>query len=186
MNFSDQQTAVMSITNTTVSNNLSYMAGGILNLADNSISELTILASTISSNTAACTECTGGLRNVFDYFGSGMAIATLTGSIIANHPEGDCYSNAPVNNNGYNIIEDGGYFCGSTVDGDPGLGPLQDNGGPTLTHALLEGSPAINAIPTGSCMVSVDQRWVMRPIGAGCDIGAYEYGFLLYLPLVLR
>jgi hypothetical protein len=62
-------------------------------------------------------------------------------------------------------------------DEDPMLGPLQDNGGPTETHALLAGSPAIDA---GSCEaadadIETDQRGVERPQGEACDIGAYEY-----------
>jgi hypothetical protein len=54
---------------------------------------------------------------------------------------------------------------------DPRLGPLQDNGGPTPTHALLPGSPAID---TSSACPATDQRGVTRPQGAGCDIGAFE------------
>jgi hypothetical protein len=67
------------------------------------------------------------------------------------------------------------------------LGPLQDNGGPTETHALLPGSPAIDAIPPAECTydddgdpgtppvpLATDQRGVARPQGAGCDIGAFE------------
>ncbi len=61
---------------------------------------------------------------------------------------------------------------------DSKLGPLQNNGGPTLTMALLPGSPALNV---GSCVdangspVLVDQRGLPRPQGGGCDIGAYEF-----------
>jgi hypothetical protein len=54
------------------------------------------------------------------------------------------------------------------------LGPLQDNGGPTFTQALLPGSPAIDAIPLVDCTLTEDQRGVARPNGNGCDIGAYE------------
>lgn len=56
---------------------------------------------------------------------------------------------------------------------DPKLGPLADNGGPTLTMALLPGSPAIDA---GSAVgaPATDQRGVARPQGPGVDIGAFE------------
>jgi hypothetical protein len=58
---------------------------------------------------------------------------------------------------------------------DPLLGPLQNNGGPTLTHALLAGSPAIDAVPLADCSgVTDDQRGVLRPQGPACDIGAFE------------
>ena len=56
---------------------------------------------------------------------------------------------------------------------DPRLGPLQDNGGPAKTHAILSGSPAIDAAANATCP-STDQRGTSRPKGAACDIGAYE------------
>jgi len=67
---------------------------------------------------------------------------------------------------------------------DPLLGPLADNGGYTETMALLPGSPAIDAGII--CMVGTDQRGVARPIGLGCDIGAYEAPMWLFLPLIMR
>jgi hypothetical protein len=54
---------------------------------------------------------------------------------------------------------------------DPKLGSLQANGGPTKTHALLTGSPAINK---GSTTLATDQRGVSRPQGAADDVGAFE------------
>ena len=56
---------------------------------------------------------------------------------------------------------------------DPQLGPFADNGGPTLTMALLPGSPAIDA-GTVLGAPATDQRGVPRPQGAGVDIGAFE------------
>jgi hypothetical protein len=57
---------------------------------------------------------------------------------------------------------------------DPKLGPLQDNGGATLTHALLPGSLAIDNADDGAAP-STDQRGVARPQGAASDIGAFEF-----------
>lgn len=63
---------------------------------------------------------------------------------------------------------------------DPQLGPLQDNGGPTETHALPSNSPAIDAgdpdgcLDAGNDLLLTDQRGATRPQGAACDIGAYE------------
>jgi hypothetical protein len=60
------------------------------------------------------------------------------------------------------------------------LGPLANNGGPTMTHALLAGSPAIDQIPpfTNSCGVppsfNQDQRTDVRPFSTNCDMGSYE------------
>jgi hypothetical protein len=63
------------------------------------------------------------------------------------------------------------------------LGPLQNNGGPTQTHALLSGSPAIDAGNPAGCtddigghILHTDQRGVFRPLGTACDIGAVEDG----------
>jgi len=55
------------------------------------------------------------------------------------------------------------------------LAPLTNNGGPTKTHALVRGSPAVDAIPSADpgC-TGTDQRGVARPRGAGCDMGAFE------------
>jgi hypothetical protein len=55
------------------------------------------------------------------------------------------------------------------------VGPLADNGGPTLTMALLPGSPAIDAADTAAAPPT-DQRGFPRPFGAAADIGAFEYG----------
>jgi uncharacterized repeat protein (TIGR01451 family) len=64
------------------------------------------------------------------------------------------------------------------------LGPLADNGGTTQTHALLPGSPAIDAVTSctriSQSVITVDQRDIARPQGAACDIGAFESrGFTL-------
>jgi hypothetical protein len=61
---------------------------------------------------------------------------------------------------------------------DPKLGPLADNGGPTLTMALLPGSPAIDAGNT-SLAPATDQRGFSRPAGLAADIGAFEYGSVM-------
>ena len=63
---------------------------------------------------------------------------------------------------------------------DLNLGPLADNGGPTETHALVEGSVAIDVIPAEDCVdaddqpLTTDQRGYPRPVGDGCDVGAFE------------
>ncbi len=64
--------------------------------------------------------------------------------------------------------------AGNTTD-DPMLGPLADNGGPTPTHALLDGSSAIDA-GINQDAPPVDQRGVPRPQGKAVDMGSYESG----------
>lgn len=77
------------------------------------------------------------------------------------------------------VIEYGAlpYHPSDLVGVDPRLGPLTNNGGPTRTHALLTGSPAINAIATGTPdLPTTDQRGFSRPFGSGFDIGSFESG----------
>ena len=71
------------------------------------------------------------------------------------------------------VLEGSSLTCWSASDGDLLLAPLADHGGPTQTLALLEGSPAIDAV-VGDCGVAVDQRNVDRPQLVACDIGAFE------------
>jgi hypothetical protein len=60
------------------------------------------------------------------------------------------------------------------TDGDPALGALADNGGPTQTMRPLPGSPVIDAIACTDAPAT-DQRGVPRPQFVQCDIGAVEY-----------
>jgi hypothetical protein len=113
----------------------------------------------------------------------------------------DCAKNTGdvIISQGYNRLEvpgTGGWSCGSSfaaagdITGqDPLLGPLQDNGGSTPTHALLEGSPAIDVgDPAFTPPPAYDQRGpgFPRMIGGRIDIGAYERGLSAYLPLVVK
>jgi hypothetical protein len=102
---------------------------------------------------------------------------------------------------GFNLIETttppcaiSGNTSGNVTGMDPLLGPLQNNGGPTKTQALLKGSPAIDAGQTpcldssNTLVLTTDQRGFARPFGAQCDIGAVEYYplKLVFLPLIDR
>ena len=82
---------------------------------------------------------------------------------------------------GYNLSSDdgGGYLTGpgDQINIDPLLGPLQNNGGPTFTHALLPGSPAIDAgDPNFTPPPSTDQRGCPfdRVFNGRIDIGSFE------------
>jgi CSLREA domain-containing protein len=102
--------------------------------------------------------------------------ATIVNTIVFNGLQGDCAG--AITSLGYNLDGDG--TCGLSATGDwpgsnPLLGLLTNNGGPTPTHALLPGSPAIDRIPSDRCLVPTDQRGVSRPAGGACDAGAYEY-----------
>jgi hypothetical protein len=104
----------------------------------------------------------------------------IVNTIIANSETngvegGDCENQGTLDiaNSSNNLIETGCDAIATLAD-DPELGPLQDNGGATETHALLLGSPAIDFIPAADCEVTEDQRGVSRPQGLRCDIGAFE------------
>ena len=86
-----------------------------------------------------------------------------------------------VTSHGYNISDDNGAGLltgpGDQINTDPMLGPLQDNGGPTLTQALLPGSPAINAgDPNFTPPPLYDQRGspFVRVFNGRIDIGSFE------------
>jgi len=109
---------------------------------------------------------------------SGVGVAfsniTLRNSIVSNNAARNCLlvQGASITWEGANISDDD--TCGTPTQimiGDPVLGPLADNGGPTKTHALLAGSPAVNA--GANCSVTVDQRYVPRD--GQCDLGAFEF-----------
>ena len=139
----------LTLINSTVSNNTaaSTRGGGIQNTA-----RLTVINSTITNNDAALGG--GGI-----YRASGTVI--LVNSIIAGNtgPDGPDCGGSPTSL-GYNLIgnaTDCGYVATigdqvGTTDNpvDPLLGPLQNNGGETV-HALLFGSPTIDAIPVDAC-----------------------------------
>lgn len=79
---------------------------------------------------------------------------------------------------GANAIDASAPFANTPSFGDPKLGPLQDNGGPTPTRALLAGSPAINAGSNPSGLAH-DQRGgdYARAVGGSADVGAYEFPY---------
>jgi hypothetical protein len=137
-----------------------------------------IVNSTFSANTAGV----GGA-------GSVSGTLTLSSTIVADGLAGSLPSNCggPITSLGHNL--DSGATCGFAAVGDLSstaalLGPLRSAGGATPTHALLVGSPAINH--GGASCPATDQRGVPRPQGTACDIGAYEYGGILYIPLVRK
>ena len=166
----------MTVTNCTVSENAGDTSGALFNGAPPSA--LTIVNSTVSGNTAASGASIVNVTNA----PSGSGVLTITSSAV----EGDCAGypdGAPdITSNGYNI-ESPGNTCGFDQIGDQSsvreeqlnLGPLADNGGPTMTHALLtepDVSVAIDQIPAVDCEVTEDQRGVPRD--SMCDVGAFE------------
>jgi hypothetical protein len=71
------------------------------------------------------------------------------------------------------------------VASDPVVGSLADNGGPTPTRAFLAGSPAIETATQACSTVTTDQRYLARPQGDFCDIGAFEFDGFVTPPLAI-
>jgi predicted outer membrane repeat protein len=154
--------APITVENNTFHNNRAYRGGaiyadGIAILRNNSV----------SGNTAS----SAGASIFFDD-GSNTK---LYNNIIANGvSSAECGGNGTYTTDGNNnLVEDGSAICMPSVTGDPLVGPLAYNGGSTQTMELLPGSPAIDAGDDANCPAT-DQRGVLRPQGAHCDIGAVE------------
>jgi len=169
------------------------LGGGMLLLEG----EHTISNSTFSGNTAAAGGTGGGvvfLVSTFHLFNVtltanqaapgagggladsiGVAGSTLANTIIAGNSGGDCFFSGTPAAADHSLDSDGSCVSGpGNLPGvNPLLGPLANNGGPTDTHALLAGSPALDAGDNATCLAT-DQRGVTRPQGPACDIGAFE------------
>ncbi len=154
------------LTNSTVSGNTGGYVGGLSNAGG-----MTLTNSTVSGNTGGA-GYGGGISN------TQLATVLLKNTIVAGSLGGDNCLGA-IASLGHNLSSDSSCPFSATGDlngTDPLLGPLADNGGPTLTHALLPGSPAIDAGSSDCPPPNTDQRGFARPVGASCDIGAYEFG----------
>ena len=175
-----------SLTNVTLSGNTAAAdrGGGIYNQSGTlDVTNATIAYNTVVTSTATMA---GGIANL-----SGSA--NVENTIIAFNDNRNC-SGVISSVYGRNLDSSGDNTCqvdDDLVGFDPLLGTLRNNGGETWTHALLAGSWAIDNGANAVCP-STDQRGFHRPIigtpttVAVCDIGAFEYGPQVFLPLVLR
>lgn len=172
---------ILTIDNSTLSGNAALSTGnGILGAAGamaNYGGDLIINNSTFAANSDSA-----GVSGVL-FAGCSPSIKN---TILANDPAGaNLAADNPgydfINSYGFNLSSDngGGFLTNATdrINTDPMLGPLADNGGPTMTHALLTGSPAIDnghSTDVAGNIVAADQRGIARPQGGGYDIGAFE------------
>ena len=185
-------TGTLDIISSTISGNSATEGAGMYNNGTNT----TITNSTFSSNTALdgggivnhfplqITHCTfsnnsGGVAGAFLNTGT----LEIGDSILNASNSGRNISNGggTVTSLGYNVSsDDGNGFLtgpGDQINTDPLLGPLQNNGGPTFTHGLLPGSPAVDA---GNLQFTpppyYDQRgpgfWRVR--NDRVDVGSFE------------
>ena len=204
-----QNVGAATLTNVTLSGNSSENHGGgiVASVTTTALNNVTITNNTADSDNDGNGDGGGIYRD-------STAAIQVKNSIIAGNFDTPGNAGAGAINpdcsglfssQGYNLIgrNDG---CSGIVNGvnadkvgsgatpiNPLLGALANNGGSTQTHALLPGSPAINAgnpLPPGSggfACAGTDQRGIARPQGGACDMGAFEFEFRsLYLPLILR
>jgi hypothetical protein len=154
------------LTNVTVSGNRSAGdSGGI----DNDGASMTLNNVTVSGNTAG-TGSGGGIHRESGQLNIRNSI--IAGNVDTGGENPDC-SGSPTSlgNNFIGTTLGCAYTpaAGDKVGGNPLLGALADNGGPTFTHALLAGSPALDSAGAGA--TPADQRGVPR---VKPDMGAYE------------
>lgn len=178
----------LTVTNSTISGNIANTSGG-----------------GIYSRTAAFLYSTSVIGNDADHdrdelggIGGGVYVDAGSRFVAVNTLlAGNTINDAPIPDNcngtlevyGTNLLEEvlGCVFSGNGASSigtvSPGtIGPLQNNGGPTPTHALLNGSEAIDATTAQGCIdeagtpLTTDQRGTPRVAGVRCDVGAYESG----------
>jgi hypothetical protein len=179
---------LVTVSDSTIAANAASKGAGIYVVAVNLLSgaTLALLNSTVAGNQAS--GAGGGL-----YIGTPLSSSTqvsLTDTLVAANAAmagGPDVSGAVLATSAYNLIGNGdgsiglvngtnGNRVGTTASPiDPRLGPLQNNGGPTLTMALLSGSPAIDAGTTSNAP-AYDQRGpgFARVVVSAIDIGAFE------------
>ena len=210
----DSELGTVAVERSTLTGNHAGIGGGVFNSGS-----LLMVNSTVSANGASvgagvanhhfrATLVNDTLAdNTVSNSGSGGAVYneggdyTLVNTIVAANPGGNCNDRLGT------AVTDGGHTLSYPADdrscpaslagGDPMLGSLQDNGGPTQTMAPALGSAAIDAGDDTVCAAPVaaggaggtDQRGVVRPQGTQCDIGAVEVAHgirLLYDPSLAR
>ena len=164
----------MTITNSTLSGNESTgWHGGAIFHTDGAME---ILNSTIANNIGPSYAPSAVFIGSFN---AAIPSLTLTNTIITGNHWYACEQHAAgtvsLTSGGHNLVQD--YSCSPVASdlilGDAQISSLANNGGPTLTHALLPGSQAIDAADDTVCPAT-DQRGISRPQGIHCDIGSYE------------
>ncbi len=163
--------SVLTVVNSTVSGNLHTVSGTGAGIAVESGSA-TIVNSTIASNTGSS-----------QFFAGSGTTVNITSTIIANPVGGaNCVisNTATLISGGHNLesAQNCKLLAGSDLHNtNPSLAALSDNGGPTATHALLGGSPAIGA-GSNPQNLTTDQRGPGYPRSWSnvTDIGAYQTG----------
>ena len=168
------------IINSTLSGNVAGNGGGGGGISN--ISELATLTVDLTNDTLSDNSADSG-GSLFNSAFGGTASVDIANTILDAASGGNIVNSlgGTVTSLGYNVSNDGGsgYLNGpgDQINTDPVLGALQDNGGPTFTHALLPGSPAIDTgDPNFTPPPEFDQRGdpYLRVVNDRIDIGSFE------------
>lgn len=181
----DGATAIVSVNNSTLSENSAGTDGGAVYnevLIGGSTVEVFFLSATIAAN-----DTPAGTDGVVADGGTVTFLNTLNGPQLTIGSDCGTLAGGAIVSAGFN--HETLASCGFALNGNPMIGPLALNGGGTYTHALLAGSPLINAGNPAGCdadsdgdgvpdtALTFDQRGPGFPriVGVACDIGAYEF-----------
>lgn len=159
--FNGGDNGYLTMINVTVSGNTADSGGGLFL----SSGEAALTHVTLADNVAADTSG----DHIETIVNPAPVTTTLRNSLIA---AGACWG-AIIDGGGN--LQDAGTSCGASLNGDPLLGALADNGGPTPTRALAANSPARHAALNAHC-ADFDQRGLARLQNGTCDVGAFEFG----------
>lgn len=160
--------------NSTISGNEAFQTGGGIHTVSSQAGSIALRLTTVASNTAS----SGGGNLHQDGSGSGFQ---LDHSIVANGTPSDIDVTTGSYTASYSLIEAPVTLPAAGSNNllvvDPLLGPLAGNGGPTLTHLPLPGSPVIDAgNPAIPAPPATDQRGLARIAGPAVDLGSVEAG----------
>ena len=171
--------ATVTLTNSTISGNTARCRGAGLYSARQAAAGVTLTSVTLTANFNRCSAGSG----LYQIGGR----VTLNNTVVAGNTGADLAADGRLTVTGSNnLVPNFEPFAIYFADAfplrsdDPLLGPLSDNGGATFTHALLSGSPAIDA-GSSSSVLTTDQRGAGFPrlSGSAVDIGAFEFATLV-------
>ncbi|MEM7316903.1 MAG: choice-of-anchor Q domain-containing protein, partial [Planctomycetota bacterium] len=192
---------IMTITGSTIANNVATNdGGGVSNFGDTTLTNVTISGNSSDKDGGGVYNGAGDTitinnTTVFENHADADGNSTGTGGGVFNEPSGTATLNHTIvagSTSGgdlsgpfagsFNLVQDDQNTGGltDTVIGDPMLGDLADNGGPTMTHALLAGSPAYEAgdpaaVAGQNGVPQFDQRGTgFDRVRGRLDIGAFE------------
>jgi CSLREA domain-containing protein len=165
------------LTNCTVGGNIADQDGGGIALyrTANSGASLALYSTTVIGNKATSGFGGGIFLDDLNYSNAAIQNTIIAGNTRTSKGQivsSDC--SPGITSLGNSIVAGICNVTGSYSTANPLVGPLQDNGGPSFTYALVTGSPARDAGTVGGCPLT-DQRGVHRQTGVACDIGAYEH-----------